>query len=150
MQLFNWIWKCQWQCNDNAVNCKCLLCNRFIQKRLKNRFKISNDNNISFSLLRKGLDPYEFIGDWQKINEKSLVEKEKLYTSLHMEDIKDSDCNHEKKYFFWKRKIRWISWLVSKNWDIITTWCFRKLYKKVLRNLWIRSGKLFLAPGLAQ
>ena len=42
-------------------------------------------------MLQKGFYPYEYMGDWEKFNETSLVEKEDFYIHLNMEDIIDSD-----------------------------------------------------------
>ena len=54
--------------------------------------KISNhDKNKFILLLQKGFYPYEYMGDWEKFNETSLIEKEDLYIHLNMEDIIDSD-----------------------------------------------------------
>ena len=58
-------------------------CQREFGKKLKerffNRYKFSNHNNKKFILLlRKGVYPYEYMGDWEKFNETSLPEKEAL------------------------------------------------------------------------
>ena len=37
------------------------------------------------------------MNDWEKLNEKSLAEKEKCYSNSNMEDIMDSDYNHGKR-----------------------------------------------------
>ena len=35
--------------------------------------------------------PYEYIDDWEKFNETSLLEKEDFYSHLYMKDITDVD-----------------------------------------------------------
>ena len=35
--------------------------------------------------------------DWEKFNETSLSEKEKIYSNLNMEDITDADYMHAKR-----------------------------------------------------
>ena len=48
-------------------------------------------------LLRKGVNPYEFIDEWEKFNETSLPKKDDFYSNLNMEDIKDSNYNSAKR-----------------------------------------------------
>ena len=46
-------------------------------KNFFNRYKFSNNGSKKFILLlRKGVDPYQYIDDWEKFNETSLPEKE--------------------------------------------------------------------------
>ena len=62
-------------CNENY--------SKKIDEELKNRFK----NTFMFFidiykfilLLRKDIYPYEFMNDWEKINEISLLKKEEFY-----------------------------------------------------------------------
>ena len=35
--------------------------------------------------------------EWEKLNETTLPEKEKLHSNLNMEDITDADCMHAKR-----------------------------------------------------
>ena len=62
-----------------------MCCNKNYQhkfdKKLKEQFfstyKYSNFDNTNVTLLlRKGVDPYENMNDWEKFNETSLHEKE--------------------------------------------------------------------------
>ena len=46
-------------------------------------------------LLRKGVYPYEYINDWEKINE--TPEKEDFYKHLNIEDITDVYYAHPKR-----------------------------------------------------
>ena len=39
--------------------------------------------------------PYEYMGDWEKLNE-TLPEKEDSYSQLNMENITDADYAHAK------------------------------------------------------
>ena len=86
---------------DNLIIYKCLSCNKDysnkIDEELKNRFKNifkfpNNDMNTVTLLLRKGVYPY--MDDWEKFNEKTLPEKEELYSNLNMEDVTDADSMH--------------------------------------------------------
>ena len=47
--------------------------------------------------MQKNLYPYEFMDDWEKINEPSLPEREDFYNLLDMEDITDADYAHAKR-----------------------------------------------------
>ena len=49
-------------------------------------------------LLPKGVNPYEYMNDWEKFHEKLLLEKKRFYTHLNMEDINDPDYTHEKRF----------------------------------------------------
>ena len=46
-------------------------------------------------LLRKGVYPYEYLNDWEKINE--TPEKEDFYKHLNIEDITDVYYAHAKR-----------------------------------------------------
>ena len=42
--------------------------------------------------------PDEYMDDYEKFNETSLLEKEDFYSCLNMEDITDSDYTHAKRF----------------------------------------------------
>ena len=48
-------------------------------------------------LLRKGVNPYEYMDDWEKFNETALPEKEEFYSNLNLGDVTDADYMHEKR-----------------------------------------------------
>ena len=48
-------------------------------------------------LLRKGVNPYEYMDDWEKFNEIALPEKEEFYSNLNLGDVTDADYMHEKR-----------------------------------------------------
>ena len=90
----------------NLIKYKCLSCNKNysnkldekLKKRFKNAFKFSNNNINKFTLLlRKGVYPSEYMDDWEKFNETTLLEKEEFYSNLNMEYITDADYMHAKK-----------------------------------------------------
>ena len=61
-------------------------------------FKFSNnDINKFILLLRKGVYPHEYMGEWENFNELILPEKEEFYSNLNMEDITDADDMHAKR-----------------------------------------------------
>ena len=91
---------------DNLIKYKCLFCNKTysnktdekLKKRFKNTFQFSNnDINKFIFLLRKGVYPYKYMDDWEKFNETTLSEKEKLLSNLNMEDTTVADYMHVKR-----------------------------------------------------
>ena len=56
----------------------------------------SQDNNKFILLLQKGVHTYEYINNWEKFNQLSLLKKD-FYSHLNMEDITDADYPHTKK-----------------------------------------------------
>ena len=91
---------------DDLIECKCLCCNKNLEKKfdenLKKRFsnthKLSNHDIDKFILLlRKGFYSSEHIDDWETFNETSLPEKEDFYSHLNMEDTTDVDYTHTKR-----------------------------------------------------
>ena len=48
--------------------------------------------NISINLLlRKGIDPYNYMDQWGKFNKTSIPKKDELFSKLNMEDVTDAD-----------------------------------------------------------
>ena len=70
----------------------------------------------------KGVYPYEYMDDWENLNETSSPEKEDFYNHLNRKDTTDADYTHAKRVWN-KKKIRRISWLVYSKWYIIVSWC---------------------------
>ena len=52
-----------------------------LKKQFFNKYKFSNHHNNNF-FLQKGVDPYEYMDDWEKFNKTSLREKEDLNLQL--------------------------------------------------------------------
>ena len=50
-----------------------------------------HSNNKFITLLRKGVSPYEYMYDWEKLNETSLPGREDFYSHLNTEDITEAD-----------------------------------------------------------
>ena len=62
--------------------------NEKLKKWFKNTSKFSNDDINKFILLsKKGVYPYEYIDEWDKLNEATLTEKEEIYSNLNTEVI---------------------------------------------------------------
>ena len=49
-------------------------------------------------LLQKVVYLYEYMDDWKKCNETSLLEKDYFYSHLNMKDITDADYAHAKGF----------------------------------------------------
>ena len=90
------------------MNYKCLSCNKDysnklgeeLKKKFKNKFTCSNiDINKLILLLRKGVYPYQYIDDFEKLIETTLAKKEEFYSriyNLYIEEITDADYMHGK------------------------------------------------------
>ena len=48
-------------------------------------------------LLRKGVYPHQYMDEWKRFNETSLLEKEELYSNLNMEGITHANYMHAKR-----------------------------------------------------
>ena len=63
-------------------------------------FVIRNKNlNKFILLLRKGVYPYEYMDNWERIDERLLPSKESFYSNLNMENIDDVDYRHGHNVF---------------------------------------------------
>ena len=60
--------------------------------KFKNIYRFCNkDINKFMLLLRKGIYPYEYMDDWNRLNEEKLPDKSDFYSSLNMEEISEID-----------------------------------------------------------
>ena len=67
-------------------------------KKFKNIYLFTNsDINKFILLLRKVVDPHEYMNYWEKLNEVTIPEKEKFYSNLSMENITEADNKHGKR-----------------------------------------------------
>ena len=89
----------------DLIEYKCLCCKKnyrqkfdgMLKERFFNTYKCSDhDNNKFILLLQKGVYPYKYMDDWEKLNETSLPEKKDFYSHLDMGDITDTDYMHAK------------------------------------------------------
>ena len=89
-----------------------------LKEQFLNTYKFSNhDNNKFILLLWKGVYPFEYIDDWKKFNETSLLKKEEFYSHLNMEGITDADYVHPKE--------------VSKDFEIKNVGEYHDLYVQI-------------------
>ena len=74
--------------------------NKELIKRFASAYSFcNNDLNKFILLLRKGVDPYEYMDNWERFNETSLPSKESFYSNLNMENIDDIDYRHGNNVF---------------------------------------------------
>ena len=93
---------------DEKLLLKCFNCNIYykkksnkdLMKKFKNAYSFCNsDLNKFILLLRKCVYPYEYMDNWEKLNETSLPSNESFYSNLNMEDIDDIDYRHGNNVF---------------------------------------------------
>ena len=48
-------------------------------------------------LIEKGIYPYEYMSEWEKLEETKLPNKEEFYSKLNMAEVKDEDYEHARK-----------------------------------------------------
>ena len=88
------------------MNYKCKECKKsgakLANESIKNfptLYKFCNgDLNKFFLLLRRGIYPYEHIDSWKRFDENTIPPKEAFYSKLNLENIKNKDYEHAKKY----------------------------------------------------
>ena len=87
---------------------KCFNCKQYYEKDFNkeliktfaNTYEFCNGNlNKFILLLRKGVYPYEYMDNWERFNETSLLNKESFYSNLNMENIDDIDYRHGNNAF---------------------------------------------------
>ena len=77
-------------------------CKRPIEKLTKMFLGIyqfcNSDVNKSFLLLRKSVNPYQYMDTSGKLDQNTLLRKKDFYSNLNLEDINDEDYTHAQKY----------------------------------------------------
>ena len=57
--------------------------NKDLVKRFSNEYEFCNGNiNKFILLLRKGVDPYEYMDNWKRFDEKLIPDKKEFYSSV--------------------------------------------------------------------
>ena len=86
---------------------KCIDCEKEYEKefnkelieRFANTYKFcDNDLDKFIMLLRKGVYSYEYMDEWDKLNEKIIPGKESFYSNLSLENISETDYAHATTY----------------------------------------------------
>ena len=74
--------------------------NKEVIKTFASTYEFCNkDLNKFILLLRKGVYPYEYMDNWERLNEMSLPSKESFYSNLNMENIDYIDYRHGNNVF---------------------------------------------------
>ena len=61
-----------------------------LSEKFPNTYQLCNKDLNRFALLlRKGINPYEYMNSWERFNETSLPNKEAFYSELNKENITD-------------------------------------------------------------
>ena len=88
-----------------------------------------NDLDKFIMLLRKGVYPYEYIDEWDKLNEKVLPGKESFYSNLTLENISEID------YATYSKNLILIIWVNTMTCMLEVIRCYLRIYSKILDNL---------------
>ena len=84
---------------DEKLVFRCCSCKKNYKKDFNKDEFCNGDLNKFTLLLTKGVDPYEYIDNWERFDETSLPDKESFYSSLNMENIDDIDYRHGNNVF---------------------------------------------------
>ena len=99
----------------------------------------------------KGVDPYEYMNEWEKFNETALLEKLYFYNHLNMEDIIDADYAHIKracKDFEIKNLTEYHDLFVQRD-TLLLADVFENFTKMCLKTYELDPTRFLTAPGLA-
>ena len=91
--------------NNNFIHSKCKTCHKQFKhdlELLKEKFKYAytlciDDISKFVLLLRKGVYPYEYMNDWNKLNDTELPSHDVFYSNLKETNVTKEDHNHGKK-----------------------------------------------------
>ena len=105
-------------------------------------------------LLWKGAYPYEYIDDWEKINETFLPGKENFYNDLYMEDITDAritDYAHAKRVYkdFEIKNLREYHDLHVQSNTLLLVGVFENFHNICLEIYELYPDYFLCSPGLA-
>ena len=93
---------------DEKLIFRCFTCkknyekdfNKELIKRFANTYNFCNrDLNKFILLLRKDVYPYEYMDNWERLDETSLPDTESFYSSLNMENVDYIDYRHGNNVF---------------------------------------------------
>ena len=66
-----------------------------LAKRFENTHRLCDGYlNKFFQMLRKGVYQYEYMDNWQRLNETSLPDKKEFNSNLAIENITDTNYKH--------------------------------------------------------
>jgi hypothetical protein len=84
-------------CNNLKDGCKTINDLRKVFKKTSEEFTNDDDFNL---MIQKGVYPYDYIDNYERLNESKLPKKKKFYSKLNYSDCSDEDYNRAQKV--WK------------------------------------------------
>ena len=139
---------------------KCFNCEQYYKKKFykelikkfKSMYEFCNkDLNKFILLLRKGACPYEYMDNWERLNETLLPSKESFYSNLNMENIDDIDYRHGNNVFkiFKLNNLGEYHDLYVHSDTLLLADVFENFRNKCLEVYELNPAHFFSLPGLA-
>ena len=102
-------------------------------------------------LLRKGVYPYEWMDDIEKMNHPSLPSQEKFYSALTLQGVTDEDYKHAQTVWekFKMTKMKDYHDLYLKSDVLLLADCFENFREKCLEFYKLDPAQFFTTPGLS-
>ena len=69
---------------------------RVLKKNFNHTSRSLENENVCL-MIRKGVNPYEYMDGWKKFEETSLLPKDSFYSRFSMKDFSDQDYEHAKQ-----------------------------------------------------
>ena len=144
---------------DEKLILRCFTCknnhekdfNKELIKRFASTYEFCNGNlNKFILLLRKGVYPSEYMDNCERFDERSLPNKESLYSNLNMENIDDIDyrCNNVLKRFKLKNRGEYHD-LYVQSYTLLLVDVFENFRNKYLEIYELDPAHFLSLPGLA-
>ena len=144
---------------DNRLSYKCREC-RVIRydpingliKKFSSVYQFCNsDLNKFILLLRKGVDPYEYMDSWEKFDETTLPPNEVSHSTLNLEDISNGDYTHAQKVWdaFEIKNLGEYNNSYVKSHTLLLADVFENFRNKCLEIYELNPTYFVSAPGLA-
>ena len=115
-------------------------------------FGFENYNESQYKLLiQKGIYPYEYMDDWNRLKETTLPPKEAFYSKLNMSGVINQDYEHAQRVWrvFGLKDLGEYHDLYLKTDVILLADVFKAFRKVCLNNYGLDPAHFYTAPGLA-
>ena len=125
--------------------------NKELIERFANTYKFcDNDLDKFIMLLRKGVYPYEYMDEWDKLNEKVLPGKDSFYSNLTLENISETDYAHANNVFKkFDNNLGEYHDLYVRSDTLLLADIFENFRKSCLKNYELDPAHFVSLPGLA-
>ena len=145
---------------NNHLLLECFDCNVWFKrdskeliKRFANTYKFCNkDINKFILLLRKGVYPYEYMDNWERVNDNVVLpDKKAFYSNLNIEDITDIDYRHVNSVFkgFKMNNVGDYHDLYVKSDPVLFAHVFENFRNMCMKLYELHPSHFLTAPGLA-